>query len=101
MVAPSKSLRESKAWAEALAIEGLGFLAGDSERLEPFLSLTGLDPGNLRAAAAAPGFLGGVLDHIANDESLLLSFAANAGRDPSEIARARLTLSGPPPDWGA
>jgi len=92
--------REKEA-AELMAIRALGFLARDPTRLEPFLSLTGLDPGRLRQAAAEPGFLAGVLDHVAQDEKLLLDFAADCGIDPAQIARARATLSGPPPDWGA
>ncbi len=87
--------------AEALAIEALAFLASDPERLEPFLSLTGIDPNRLRVAAAEPGFLAGVLDHLAGDEALLLRFAAEGGHDPSEIERARAALRGPEPDWGA
>jgi hypothetical protein len=71
------------------------------ERLEPFLNLTGIDPGNLRTVAAQPSFLVAVLDHLASDESLLLAFAANEGRDPSDIERARHALAGPAPDWGA
>ncbi|WP_374306563.1 DUF3572 domain-containing protein [Methylocella sp.] len=81
--------------AEALAIEALGYLAGDPEQLERFLSLSGLRPETLRAAAAAPGFLAGVLDFVAGEEALLLAFAADAGRDPAEIGRARAAL-GPP-----
>ncbi|WP_395666411.1 DUF3572 domain-containing protein [Methylocella sp.] len=79
--------------AETLAIEALGHIAGDETTLERFLSLSGLSPETLRAAAAEPGFLAGVLDFLAGDESLLLAFAANAGRDPAEITRARETLA--------
>lgn len=75
--------------AQTIAVEGLGFLAGDSERLERFLALSGLNPATLRAAAGAPGFLLAVLDHIAGDERLLVTFSAAAGRDPRDIARAR------------
>jgi hypothetical protein len=68
-----RSSRDDKAseWAQTLAIEALGFLAADMERLEPFLSLTGIDPSNLRGVAAQPSFLVAVLDHLAGDESLL------------------------------
>ena len=100
MVASRKSSGPSRDWAEALAIDALSFLASDSGRLEPFLSLSGLDPGSLRAAAASPGFLAGVLDHVCGNESLLLAFAANAGHSPADIARAHALLVGPPPDWG-
>jgi len=98
-----RSSRNDKAseWAQTLAIEALGFLASDMERLEPFLSLTGIDIGNLRQVAAQPSFLVAVLDHLAGDESLLLAFAANGGHNPADIERARQTLAGPMPDWGA
>jgi hypothetical protein len=85
--------------AEDLAVAGLIFLAGDAERLEPFLSLTGLTPETLRAAAGDPGFLRAVLEHIATDDSLLLAFAANEQRQPDEILRALKRLGGGTPDW--
>jgi hypothetical protein len=81
--------------AEALAIEVLGFLAADPVSLERFMSLSGLQVENLRAAAAGPGFFGAVLDFLASDEALLLAFAGNAGRDPASIERARQILAGP------
>ena len=98
-----RSSRNDKAseWAQTLAIEALGFLASDMERLEPFLSLTGIDISNLRRVAAQASFLVAVLDHLAGDESLLLAFAANGGHNPADIERARQTLAGPTPDWGA
>jgi hypothetical protein len=80
--------------AEALAIEALTFLAGDGERLSRFLAITGLDPTSLRLAAAEPGFLAGVLDHILGDEALLLAFAANQQLEPEVISRARAQLDG-------
>lgn len=78
--------------AEALAISALGWLAQDGETLERFLSLSGLTPQTLREAAATPGFLGAVLAHLMNDESLLMAFAANETRAPEDIARAARLL---------
>lgn len=89
----SKSSGRERERAEALAIEVLAHVANEPETLERFLSLSGLAPQTLRAAAAEPGFLAGVLDFLAGDEALLLAFAANAGHDPAEIARARAALS--------
>jgi hypothetical protein len=80
--------------AESLAVQALTFLAGDPERLARFLALTGIGPGQIRAAAATPGFLAGVLDHVASDEALLMAFAGEAGVEPGEIERARLALAG-------
>lgn len=79
---------------EATAIAALGFLAADTERLGRFLALTGLDPGSLRAAAREPHFLGSVLDHLLNDEALLLAFAANHRIQPAAVAAARQRLGG-------
>ena len=87
--------------AQAIAVQGLTFLADDNERLERFLSLSGLTPATLRTAAASPGFLLAVLDHIAGDETLLLAFCAAAALDPRSIARARDIIGGPQPEWGA
>lgn len=79
--------------AESLAVQALTFLAGDPERLARFLALTGIGPDQIRAAAATPGFLAGVLDHVASDEALVLAFADQAGIDPAEIGRARTVIS--------
>ncbi len=94
-------MANARAQAEALAVQILSFLAGDMERLGPFLSLTGLEPGNLRAAAADPGFLAGVIEYLANNENLLIQFADEAGVDPATVGRAQAILSGPPPEWEA
>ena len=82
--------------AEALAIQALTFIAGDSERLGRFLAVTGIGPAEIRAAAREPGFLIGVLDHLAADERLLTDFAAEAAIDPSTIGKALAALGGKP-----
>jgi hypothetical protein len=83
--------------ASELAIGALGFVAADPEELSRFLALTGIDPGAIRAAAAEPGFLGGVLAYIAGNERTLLAFAAQAAVAPEEIEKARIVLAGA--DW--
>jgi Protein of unknown function (DUF3572) len=80
--------------AMALAIEALGYLAGDPDHLGRFLALTGISPGDIRAAAREPDFLAGVLDYVAGNEALLRSVAAHAGVAPEELDRARHALSG-------
>jgi len=80
--------------AEALAIQALTFIAGDSERLGHFLAATGIGPAEIRAAAREPGFLIGVLDHLAGDERLLTAFAAEAGVDPGDVGKAIAALGG-------
>jgi Protein of unknown function (DUF3572) len=83
-----------RAAAESLAIQALTYLAGEPERLGRFLTLAGIGPDRIRAAAASPGFLAGVLDHVASEDALVTGFAAQAGVEPGEIARARLALAG-------
>jgi hypothetical protein len=84
--------------AMSVAIDALGFLAGDPERIGPFLAMSGIDPGEIRQAARSPGFLAGVLDHLCASESLLLDFATQSGRRPEEIDTARRILAGPGAD---
>ena len=93
----TKAAQSSRGAAEALAIEALTFIAADSRRLETFMALSGLSVDHLRSAAAAPGFFAAILDFLATDETLLLAFAANAGRDPASITKARQSLAPPDP----
>jgi len=91
MKKPARIARED---AEYLAIQALAFLAEEPERLGLFLSVTGIGPEAVRAAAREPGFLAGVLEHILDNETLLLAFADAGGVDPADIARARHALGG-------
>jgi hypothetical protein len=92
MAKPGPDPREA---AEAIAIQALSYLAGQPDELGRFLALTGISPQQLRAAAAQPGFLAGVLEHLGSDEALLRAFADESHIDPVEIVRARMILSGP------
>jgi Protein of unknown function (DUF3572) len=80
--------------AEELAIQALTYIAGDPERLGRFLAVTGIGPGEIRAASGEPGFLAGVLDYVAADEPLLMGFAAEASVDPAAIGKALGVLGG-------
>jgi hypothetical protein len=82
--------------AEGLAIQALSYLAGDPDRLGRFLTVTGIGPGEIRAASAEPGFLAGVLAYLASDEQLAAGFAAEASCGAADIARAHDTLGGNP-----
>ncbi len=86
---PSKpGLSTDRAAGESMAVSALTFLAADDERLDRFLSATGLGPHNLRGAAAGPQFYGSILRYLAADEPLLVQFAAQAGFRPEEVVRA-------------
>ena len=83
--------------AETVAIQVLGFIAEEPERLDRFLALTGIGPESLRDAAREPNFLLGVLDHLASDETLLRSFAEQREIAPEVVTMARDLLAGTPP----
>ena len=82
--------------AEALAIQALTFIAGDSERLGRFLAVTGIGPAEIRRAAGEMGFLAGVLEYMASDDRLIGAFAGENGLDPADVERARTALTGGP-----
>ena len=82
---PSSLDRES---AEAIALQGLTFLAEDAPRMLRFLKLTGLEPGEVRARVGTPELSLAVLEHLAGDESLLLVFAASHAVAPESVSRA-------------
>lgn len=81
---------------ETVAIQALSFLAGKPEELSHFLSLSGVDPTQLRQLVADQAFLGGLLDFLLQDEALLLVFAEESGLAPAAISVARRRLAGAP-----
>ena len=78
--------------AAAIGLQGLAWLAADSDRLGRFLALTGIGPENLREKADDPATLAAVLDHLLGHEADLLAFCADSGLEPSlpGLARERL-----------
>ncbi|MDE2578922.1 MAG: DUF3572 domain-containing protein [Hyphomicrobiales bacterium] len=82
----------SRADAEEIGVSAFVWLAADAERLSRFMALTGLEPDQLRAAAAAPDFLPAVLDHLAGHEPDLVAFAGEHRLPPERIAQASQIL---------
>lgn len=78
--------------AEAIAIQALGFVAGDAELLPRFLALTGIAASDIRRAAREPGFLAGVLTFVLAHEPTLLRFAEASALDPAAVAAAGRAL---------
>jgi hypothetical protein len=79
---------------ETLALQALAFIAGDDDRLERFIGLTGIAPASLRELAQSSAGLGAVLDYLLGWEPLLLEFAAAHELKPESIAAARRKLPG-------
>ena len=92
MKKPVQNPRES---AETVAVQALGFIAGDSERLGAFLAETGIGPQSLRASAADPQFLVSVLDFVLRDDAIAQAFAKQAELHPTHIMAAREALGDP------
>ena len=91
-----KSPKLSLEDAEVIALKALAFIAGDGDRLGRFLALSGAGPDDIRRAAGDPQFLAGVLNHLLQDESLLLTFTAEADLDPRLPTLAAEILINPP-----
>ena len=79
---------------ERVAIDALGFIAADPERLDRFLALTGLVPETIRASVRDPAFLTAVLGHVMSDERLLLAFSDENRLRPEALAQAQRALAG-------
>jgi hypothetical protein len=89
-----RDVEQQQATAQDLAVAAFSFLAAEPARLRGFLEMTGIPLESIREAARETHFLAGVLEHISNDEPLLLAFAAQAGLDPNEVIHARAILAG-------
>lgn len=79
--------------AQTLAVQALGWLATDFERLGRFLGETGLSPETVRLAARDPAFLPSVLEYLVKNETILTEFASEHGVDPAEVVSAHDRLS--------
>jgi hypothetical protein len=78
--------------AQILSRQALIFLAKDLARAERFLSLTGIQPSDIRKLTAEKGFQLAVLDHLLADEFLLMQFAESEGIDPHDVGASRRAL---------
>lgn len=84
----------NRAHAETLALQALAYIAQDDKLLTRLLALTGLGLDDLKAAAARPETLAGVLDFLLQDEATLLAFCEASEIAPEMPARARSSLPG-------
>jgi len=80
--------------AETIALQALSFLAKDEELLSQFLTTTGVSPQELKKRIREPELLGGVLDAILANDTILLEFCNASGLSPDTLIRARQALPG-------
>ncbi len=80
--------------AETVGAKALEWVAGDAERLNGFLNLSGFSPQELMAQAADPRVLGAVLDYILTEDKLVMAFCDAAGLAYTVPQTARAALPG-------
>jgi hypothetical protein len=90
-----KPVHNPREVAEIVAVQALGFIASEPERLGLFLAETGIGPETLRTAAADPQFLASVLDFVLRDDATVKAFASVLQLHPTNIAAAREVLGDP------
>ena len=78
--------------ANEIAIRALTFMTSDASILSRFLDVTGWTPATLASPGSRSAILATSLDYLMSEEDLLLTFAANSGLDPGEVALAHRAL---------
>ena len=90
-----KPVHNPRQVAEIVAVQALGFIAGEPERLGQFLAESGIGPETLRTAASDPHFLASVLDFVMRDDATVKAFAEVSQLHPTNIAAAHQALNDP------
>ncbi|MEO6255571.1 MAG: DUF3572 family protein [Sphingomicrobium sp.] len=76
----------------ALALQALAATIADQRLAERFLSLSGIDPPELRQSAGDPGVLAALLRFLEAHEPDLIAIAAELGVKPAALVAARREL---------
>lgn len=90
----SQTDRNGKENASIIALNFIGFLARDEDRMRRFCAHTGMAAGDLRESIGEVVFQAMALDYALGDEALLAAFAAEARLAPQAIVAARRFLPG-------
>jgi len=80
--------------AETIAVQALGWLAGDADLLGTFMGSTGASADDLRAGAGSPAFLASVLEFLTMDDAWVMQFCDAAGLAYDVPLRALQALPG-------
>ena len=84
--------RDSNEDAQALALRALVWTLAEPDRAMRLLSVTGLEPHDLRARASDPTVLSAALGFLENHEPDLIACAESLGVKPEALVRARMEL---------
>lgn len=80
--------------AGLLALQALGWLAGNDALLARFLAASGASLADMASAAGDQAFLVSVLDFLLTDDAWVIAFCEATGHRYSEPLTARAFLSG-------
>lgn len=80
--------------AEVVALQALGWLAGQDEIWPVFLGATGAAAEDARDRAGDPAFLASVLEFLTSNDQWVMSFCDEAGLKYEDPLRARYGLPG-------
>lgn len=94
MAASAEKINERE--AAFIAIKALAYISQSEDELLKFVNLTGISPVDVIRLKENLGFLGGVLEFLVRDESLLLAFCAEEDFSVDQVESARLRLTGGP-----
>lgn len=80
--------------AEMVALQALGWLAGQDDLFGQFLGATGATAAGVAEAAGQPAFLAAVLDFLLMDDAWVIGFCDAAGLGYGVPMQARMALPG-------
>ena len=81
-------------YAEAVALQALGWIVGQDDLVGVFLGATGVDQSDLRTRVEDPEFLVSVLEFLTMDDEWVIGFCDSAGLSYDTPMRARGALPG-------
>lgn len=79
--------------AQSIALSTIGWIVSEPRRAERFLSLTGLDPAELRAGVTAAGVQAAAIDFLLSHEPDLIACAQDMGVAVETLVSARQVLA--------
>lgn len=91
---PSSNEQISMKSAAFIAIKSLAYISQSPEEITKFMTLTGIEGSDIIRLKENLKFLGGVLDFVTSDESLLLAFCSTENISPEGVEAARIQLLG-------
>lgn len=87
-------MTDAQNMAETVAIQALGWMAGQEDVMGLFLGATGATVDDLRQGAGDPAFLGALLDFLMQQDAWIIAFCDAAGQPYEAPMRARAALPG-------